>query len=51
MAVIVGFHSYFVNCELARRGVRRIAAVASGSGGVQHAWVWYAVGLTSIFDR
>ena len=35
MAVVVGFHCDFISCELAQRGVRRGAAEASGSGGVQ----------------
>jgi len=35
MAVVVGFHGDVISCELARRGVRRVAAEASGSGKIQ----------------
>jgi len=34
MAVVVGLYYDLISCELARRGVRRGAAEASGSGGV-----------------
>ena len=39
MAIVVDFHCDVVSCELARRGVRRGAAGASGSGGVQRVWI------------
>jgi len=34
MALVVGFHCDVISRELARRGVRRGAGSASGSGGV-----------------
>jgi len=40
MAVVVGFHRDVINCELARRDVRRGAAEASGSCGVERVWAW-----------
>ena len=39
-AVLVGFHGDVIGCELARRSVRRGAAEAGGSGGVQHVLAW-----------
>jgi len=51
MAVRVGFRCEVISCELVRRGVRRGAAEASGSGGVQRVWEWQPVGLTSILDQ
>ena len=39
-AVIMGFCCHVISCALARRGVRRGAAEASGRGGVQCAWTW-----------
>ena len=38
--VIVGFYCHVISCALERRGVRRGAAKASDSGGVQRVWVW-----------
>jgi len=40
MAVVVSFYCDIISYELARRGVRRGAAEASGSGGVQRVWAW-----------
>jgi len=40
MAVVVGFHIDVISCKLARRGVRRGAAKASGSDEVQCTWAW-----------
>ena len=40
MDVVVGFHRDVINCELARRDVRRGAAEASGSCGVERVWAW-----------
>ena len=40
MALVVGFHSDVIGCELARRGVWRGAAEGSGSGGVQRVLAW-----------
>ena len=38
--VIVGFYYDVINCELARRGVLRGAAMANGSGRVQRVYAW-----------
>jgi len=38
MAVVVDFRCDVISCELARRGLRRGAAEASG--GVQRVWAW-----------
>jgi len=35
---IEGFRCGIISCEIARRGVQRGAAEASGSGGVQRVW-------------
>ena len=40
LAVVVGFHCEVVSCRVARRGMRRGAAKASGSGGVQRVRAW-----------
>ena len=41
MVVVVGFYCDVISCELQRQGVRRGAAEASSSGGIQHVWAWW----------
>jgi len=40
MAGVVGFHGEVISVELAQPGVRRGAAEASVSDGVERVWAW-----------
>jgi len=51
MATVLGFHSSIISFELARRGVWRGAAKASGSGGVTRVWARYIHGRSDLDPR